>query len=73
MLAILESGFNYDYCGQRLRLPGEQRHAARAGISLEVFLYPGVGHLYTDPSLPDYDAKAAEATWSRVDTFLAAL
>ena len=48
-------------------------HAARAAISLEVFLYPGAGHLYTDPSLPDYDAKAAEATWSRVDTFLAAL
>ena len=48
-------------------------HAARADISLEVFLYPGVGHLYTDPSLPDYDAKASEATWSRVDAFLAAL
>lgn len=48
-------------------------HAARANIGLEVFLYPGVGHLYTDPSLPDYDAKAAEATWSRVDAFLAVL
>lgn len=48
-------------------------HAARANIGLEVFLYPGVGHLYTDPSLPDYDTKAAEATWSRVDAFLAAL
>jgi len=48
-------------------------HAARANISPEVFLYPGVGHLYTDQSLPDYDAKAAEATWSRVDAFLAAL
>ncbi|MBB3659615.1 dienelactone hydrolase [Rhizobium sp. BK650] len=48
-------------------------HAARADIGLEVFFYRGVGHLYTDPSLPDYDAKAAEATWSRVDAFLAAL
>lgn len=48
-------------------------HAARANIGLEVFLYPGVGHLYTDPSLTDYDARAAEATWSRVDAFLATL
>ncbi|MBB3592143.1 dienelactone hydrolase [Rhizobium sp. BK529] len=48
-------------------------HAARANIGLEMFLYPGVGHLYTDPSLPDYEAKASEATWSRVDAFLAAL
>ncbi|WP_063732576.1 dienelactone hydrolase family protein [Streptomyces sp. RTd22] len=35
----------------------------RAGAEVEVFRYPGAGHLYTDPELPDYDEQAAEATW----------
>ncbi|WP_369267446.1 dienelactone hydrolase family protein [Streptomyces harbinensis] len=35
----------------------------RTGAEAEVFPYPGAGHLYTDPELPDYDAQAAEATW----------
>ncbi|GAA3847643.1 dienelactone hydrolase family protein [Streptomyces sedi] len=35
----------------------------RAGADVEVFRYPGAGHLYTDPGLPDHDAEAAEATW----------
>jgi len=35
----------------------------RAGAEVEVFRYPGAGHLYTDPQLPDYDEQAAEATW----------
>ena len=35
----------------------------RAGADVEVFRYPGAGHLYTDPQLPDYDEQAAEATW----------
>ena len=33
----------------------------RAGADVEVFRYPGAGHLYTDPRLPDYDEEAAEA------------
>ena len=34
------------------------------GSSVEVFGYPGSGHLFTDPSLPDeYDAAATEALW----------
>lgn len=35
----------------------------RAGADVEIYRYPGAGHLYTDPGLPDYDAEAAEATW----------
>nr|WP_289624847.1 dienelactone hydrolase family protein [Sinorhizobium sp. 7-81] len=47
--------------------------AEGAGIAAEVFSYPGAGHIYTDPSLPDHDAEAAERTWARVAKFLAAL
>jgi dienelactone hydrolase len=47
--------------------------AARSQIAVDVFTYPGAGHLYTDASLPDYDAKAADLTWSRVIRFLDAL
>ncbi|MGW2324543.1 dienelactone hydrolase family protein [Streptomyces sp. NPDC001700] len=35
----------------------------RIGADVEVFRYPGAGHLFTDPELPDYDEQAAEATW----------
>ncbi|MBP1874770.1 dienelactone hydrolase [Ensifer adhaerens] len=47
--------------------------AARSPIALEDFTYPGVGHLYTDASLPDYDAEATRLTWGRVERFLADL
>ena len=47
---------------------------AAAGGALEVFDYPGNGHLFTDASLPDeYDADATELLWSRVLPFVAAL
>lgn len=43
-----------------------------AGGSVEIFDYPGAGHLFTDPSLPDeFDAQAAELLWSRVLPFCA--
>ncbi|MFK0153950.1 dienelactone hydrolase family protein [Streptomyces sp. NPDC090499] len=35
----------------------------RVGADVEIYRYPGAGHLYTDPGLPDYDEEAAEATW----------
>ncbi|RDG38843.1 dienelactone hydrolase family protein [Streptomyces corynorhini] len=35
----------------------------RAGADVEVYRYPGAGHLYTDRELPDYDEAAAEETW----------
>jgi dienelactone hydrolase len=43
----------------------------KAGAAIEVFRYPGAGHLYTDPDLPDYDAGAADLTWQRSLEFLA--
>lgn len=41
-----------------------------AGAELEVFDYPGSGHLFTDASLSDeYDPAAAELLWERVEEF----
>ncbi|WP_431047831.1 dienelactone hydrolase family protein [Streptomyces sp. P1-3] len=45
----------------------------RAGADVEVYRYPGAGHLFTDPDLPDYDEEAAEATWQVALGFLADL
>ena len=38
----------------------------------ELFLYPGDQHLFVDPTLPSYDAAAAELLTRRVLDFLAA-
>lgn len=44
-----------------------------AGAPLQLFDYPGAGHLFTDASLPDeYDAGASAALWQRVLDFCAA-
>jgi len=41
-----------------------------AGAPLELFDYPGNGHLFTDASLPgEYDAGAAATLWRRVLAF----
>ncbi len=46
----------------------------RSGASYEFFEYPGSGHLFTDPSLPDeYDAASAELLFSRSLEFLDAI
>jgi dienelactone hydrolase len=43
-----------------------------AGAAVEVFDYPGAGHLFTDPSLPaEYDPSAAATLWKRVLEFCA--
>jgi dienelactone hydrolase len=43
-----------------------------AGGPLEVFDYPGSGHLFTDETLPDeYDAASAALLWTRVLDFCA--
>lgn len=49
--------------------------AARALVesapqAAELFLYPGSGHLFADPGLPDYDADAAALLTTRVLAFL---
>ena len=36
----------------------------------ELFLYPGDGHLFTDSSLPAYDADATALVLERVRGFL---
>ncbi|MER2091337.1 MAG: dienelactone hydrolase family protein [Saccharopolyspora rectivirgula] len=45
----------------------------RAGADVEVFRYPGVGHLFTDPDLPDHDAQAAEEAWRVALAFIESL
>lgn len=47
--------------------------ARGAGLALEIFRYPGVGHLFADAALPGYDEAAAEAMWDRVLGFLGGL
>ncbi|AWK08069.1 dienelactone hydrolase [Streptomyces spongiicola] len=45
----------------------------RAGADVEVHRYPGAGHLYTDPGLPDHDEEAAGRTWRVALGFLETL
>jgi dienelactone hydrolase len=46
------------------------RDVEAGGGSIEVFDYPGSGHLFTDPTLPDeYDPLATETFWSRALPF----
>jgi dienelactone hydrolase len=39
----------------------------------ELYVYPGDQHLFTDSSLPSYDADATELVIERSKTFLARL
>jgi dienelactone hydrolase len=48
-----------------------QNSMVDAGASVDVFWYPGVGHIFTDPGLPDYGAEEAELTWQRSLAFIA--
>ena len=56
---------------------GEDLEAAKELVDstegAELFLYPGAEHLFADPSLPAYDAAAAELLAERVLAFLAAV
>lgn len=45
----------------------------KAGADVEVYRYPGAGHLFTDPDLPDWDEEAAERTWTIALAFLEGL
>ncbi|MFE0647738.1 dienelactone hydrolase family protein [Streptomyces sp. NPDC059534] len=45
----------------------------KAGADVEIYRYRGAGHVYTDPELPDWDAEAAERTWSVALGFLETL
>ena len=49
-----------------------ERDVTSAGGRVELFDYPGTGHLFTDPSLPEeYDPVSTELLWSRVLPFVA--
>ncbi|GIJ25097.1 dienelactone hydrolase [Micromonospora qiuiae] len=47
-----------------------QRAMTAAGADLMVHRYPGAGHLFTDPTVPDHDPTAADLTWERALAFL---
>lgn len=42
-------------------------------MQAEIFVYPGNGHLFADPDLPDYDEAATKLVLERVGTFLKGL
>jgi dienelactone hydrolase len=54
--------------------PGEvgrwQARAAAAGMLATIATYPGTGHFFTDPALPDFSPAATEATWAALGSFL---
>ncbi|MCS0639808.1 dienelactone hydrolase family protein [Streptomyces sp. LP05-1] len=52
------------------RVASLTRTAQEVGAGLQAFRYPGVGHFYTDPAVPDHDLTAAELTWRRTRKFL---
>jgi dienelactone hydrolase len=41
-----------------------------AGAFFEAYTYPGSGHLFADPDLPEYNRASSEAMWERVLAFL---
>ena len=41
-----------------------------AGAAFEAYTYPGSGHLFADPDLPEYDRASSEEMWRRVLAFL---
>jgi dienelactone hydrolase len=41
-----------------------------AGASFEEHSYPGSGHLFADPDLPEYDRASSEEMWELVLAFL---
>ena len=41
-----------------------------AGAAFEAHTYPGSGHLFADPDLPEYDRASSEEMWERVLAFL---
>jgi dienelactone hydrolase len=43
----------------------------QAGARFEAHTYPGSGHLFADPDLPEYDPTSSDLMWWRVLEFLA--
>ncbi|HKH23447.1 MAG TPA: dienelactone hydrolase family protein, partial [Solirubrobacterales bacterium] len=76
-----EAGWPADLSGQLHKKDDDPEMAevgvdalrASAGTAVEVFTYPGSGHLFADPAGPDYDERAAVAMLERELNFLALL
>ncbi len=47
-----------------------RKAVTRAGAAFEAHTYPGSGHLFADPDLPEYDRASSEAMWRRMLDFL---
>jgi len=63
---MLDDRFREDWVVDAAR-----RDVTAAGATLELFDYPGSGHLFTDPTLTaEYDAGATELLWSRALPFV---
>jgi dienelactone hydrolase len=41
-----------------------------AGAAFEAHSYPGSGHLFFEPGLPEYDLASSDEMWERVLVFL---
>ena len=50
--------------------PARRRGVGPGVEDAELFLYPGSGHLFADPSVDDYDEKAAGLLKERTLAFL---
>jgi dienelactone hydrolase len=46
------------------------RDVRGAGAAFEEYVYPGSGHLFADPDVPEYDRAPSEEMWERVLAFL---
>ena len=59
-----------EYCSAAEVDRGVAESLIRETDGAELFLYPGSGHLFADPSLDDYDVNAARLLKERILAFL---
>ncbi|HEY4222041.1 MAG TPA: dienelactone hydrolase family protein, partial [Myxococcota bacterium] len=48
----------------------DEVNALVSAAGATVFRYPGAGHLFADPGLPEYDADSAAQMLARVRAFV---
>jgi dienelactone hydrolase len=56
---------------RKRRWPPSGTLSGEGRAAFEEHAYPGSGHLFTDPDLPEYDHASSEEMWRRVLAFLA--
>jgi len=59
-----------DTLNSRATIERFQKELKAQGTPVEVYIYPGAGHAFANPSGTRYNAKAADAAWSRSVKFL---